>query len=125
MMKNTPVVTELILRRQALLDQLLNLGPVLRGSVVEVAKPCNYPRCRKCRDGTRHPTVYHSITRNSKTCLTYIPKAAQDEAMLWNQNWKELLLIADELTDINLKILKTKARSSRKSETENLLEHIG
>jgi hypothetical protein len=106
-------------QRKELKEQLLNLGPVLRGSVVEVARPCTYPRCRKCREGTRHPTVYHSISKNSKTCLTYIPKAAQTEALEWNRNWKELLRISDELTEINLKLLKMKAKARRQEDNPN------
>ena len=118
-MKNAYTISNLQRQRKKRLEQLLNLGPVLRGSVVEVARPCTYPRCRKCQEGIRHPTVYHSITRNSKTCLTYIPKAAQAEAMEWNRNWKELLRLSDELTEINLKLLKMKAKARRQGDNRN------
>ena len=100
-------------KRKQLEDELQNIGPLLRGSVVELSRPCTYPRCRKCQEGTRHPSIYHSITKNSKTRLTYIPKAVQAEAIEWNQNWKESLRIVDELTKVNLDILKSKAKYHR------------
>lgn len=109
-------------KRKELEDELHNLGPILRGSVVELSRPCTYPRCRKCQEGTRHPSIYHSITKNSKTRLTYIPKAVQDEAIQWNQNYKESLRIVDELTKVNLDILKSKAKYHREYKAKKSLE---
>ena len=109
-------------KRNQLEEQLHNLGPILRGSVVELSRPCTYPRCRKCQEGTRHPSIYHSQTKQSKTHLTYIPKSVQAEAIKWNHNWKDLLHIADELTKLNLDILKRKAKYYRTYSSKKILE---
>ena len=100
-------------RRRRLRARLNALGPLLRGSVVVLARPCTYPRCRKCQQGTRHPATYHSVSRASRTCLTYIPKAVEGEAKAWNENWREALRIAEELTEVNLEILKAKGKRAR------------
>ena len=78
-----------------------------------LSRPCTYPRCRKCQDGTRHPATYHSVSKASRTHLTYIPKGVAAEASRWGENWKDALKIADALTEVNLHILKAKAQKAR------------
>ena len=121
-MENFQSILSLESRRKKLEQRVQNLGPVLRGSVVELSRPCTYPRCRKCQDGTKHPSIYHSITKHSKTQLTYIPKAVQAEALQWNQNWKRTLRIVDELTHLNLQILKAKAKQLRQQRSPETVE---
>jgi len=36
------------------------------------------------------------------------------EAAEWNENWRRLLQVADELTEVNLEILKLKAEQRRR-----------
>ena len=112
-MSNAESLRSLYARRRRLRARLKDLGPLLRGSVVVLARPCTYPRCRKCQEGTRHPATYHSVSQASRTRLTYIAKAVEAEATAWNENWREALRIADALMEVNLAILKAKAKRAR------------
>ena len=113
-MKNSQTLGALYARRRRLREKLLGIGHILRGSVVVLRRPCTYARCRKCKDGTRHPATYHSLNRGGRTRLTYIARAVEAEAAEWNENWRRLLQVADELTEVNLEILKLKAEQRRR-----------
>ena len=106
-------LNSLYAKRSRLRRRFAEVGHILRGSVVVLRRPCTYPGCRKCRDGTRHPATYHSVSRESRTHLTYLSKAVASTAREWNENWREVLGIAEELTEVNLRILQAKAKSKR------------
>ena len=82
-------------RVKALQKQLGTLGPVMRGSVVII--------------GTRNKQPYFSLNKNKKTCLIYLGKEKEDTARQYSQNYKKLLEIVEEMTIINMTLLKENA----------------
>jgi len=75
--------------------QLGTLGPVMRGSVVII--------------GTRNKQPYFSLNKNKKTRLIYLGKSKEDKARKYSQNYKKLLEIVEEMTIINMTLLKESA----------------
>jgi hypothetical protein len=82
-------------RVNTLQKQLGQLGPVMRGSVVVI--------------GTRNKQPYFSLNKNKKTYLIYLGKKRQDKAREDSQNYKKLLEIVEEMTMINMALLKENA----------------
>jgi len=82
-------------RVKTLQKQLGILGPVMRGSVVII--------------GTRNKQPYFSLNKNKKTCLIYLGKEKEDTARQYSQNYKKLLDIVEEMTTINMTLLKENA----------------
>ncbi len=82
-------------RVKTLQKQLGQLGPVMRGSVVVI--------------GTRNKQPYFSLNKNKKTQLLYLGKKREDKAREFSQNYKKLLEIVEEMTTINMTLLKEKA----------------
>jgi hypothetical protein len=82
-------------RVKTLQKQLGTLGPVMRGSVVII--------------GTRNKQPYFSLNKNKKTCLIYLGKEKEDKARQYSQNYKKLLDIVEEMTTINMTLLKENA----------------
>ena len=82
-------------RGQMLQKQLGQLGPVMRGSVVII--------------GTRNKQTFFSVNKNKKTHLIYLGKKREDKAREYSQNYKTLLEIVEEMTAINMTLLKEKA----------------
>ena len=72
--------------------QLGALGPVMRGSVVII--------------GTRNKQPYFSLNKNKKTHLIYLGKRKEAKAREYSQNYKKLLEIVEEMTIINMTLLK-------------------
>ena len=82
-------------RVKTLQKQLGTLGPVMRGSVVII--------------GTRNKQLYFSLNKDKKTHLIYLGKKREDKARQYSQNYKKLLEIVEEMTTLNMMLLKENA----------------
>ena len=82
-------------RVKTLQNQLGKLGPLMRGSAVVI--------------GTRNKQPYFSLNKNKKTRLIYLGKKREDKAREYSQNYKKLLEIVEEMTIINMELLKENA----------------
>jgi hypothetical protein len=82
-------------RLATLRRQLGELGPVMRGSVVVI--------------GTRNKQAYFSLNKDKKTRLIYLGKKREALARQYSENYKKLLAIVEEMTIINMKLLKENA----------------
>ena len=88
-------LTKMKRRVKTLQAQLGKLGPLMRGSVVVI--------------GTRNKQPYFSLNKNKKTRLIYLGKKREDKAREYSQNYKKLLEIVEEMTIINMELLKENA----------------
>lgn len=88
-------LTKMKRRVKTLQNQLGRLGPLIRGSVVVI--------------GTRNKQPYFSLNKNKKTRLIYLGKKREDKAREYSQNYKKLLEIVEEMTIINMELLKENA----------------
>ncbi len=88
-------LTKMKRRVKTLQTQLGKIGPVMRGSVVII--------------GTRNKQSYFSLNKNKKTRLIYLGKKREEKAREYSQNYKKLLEIAEEMTIINMTLLKENA----------------
>jgi len=82
-------------RVKTLQKRMAQLGPVMRGSVVII--------------GTRNKQSYFSLNRSKKTELIYLGKKRQARATEYSDNYKELRAIVEEMTMINMILLKKNA----------------
>ena len=82
-------------RVKTLQKQLGRLGPVMRGSVVVI--------------GTRNKQSYFSLNKTGKTHLIYLGKKREARAKEYSANYKQLLDIIEEMTILNMQLLKKNA----------------
>ena len=92
---DTKELTKMKRRIKTLQHQLSRLGPVMRGSVVII--------------GTRNKQPYFSLNKNKKTHLIYLGKKREEKAREYSQNYKKLLDLVEEMTTINMALLKENA----------------
>ena len=88
-------VTQMKRKVRTLQRQLGTLGPVMRGSVVVI--------------GTRNKQSYFSLNKDKKTHLIYLGKKREERAKQYSANYKKLLAIVEEMTLLNMKLLKENA----------------
>lgn len=79
-------------RVKELQNMLVELGPVMRGSIVLI--------------GTRNKQYYFSLNKDKKTHIIYLGKKRADQAKKYSDNYKKLLEIIEEMTILNMKLLK-------------------
>ncbi len=88
-------LTKMKRRVRMLQKQLGNLGPVMRGSVVVI--------------GTRNKQPYFSLNKDKKTKLIYLGKKRETRAKEYSANYKRFLEIVEEMTILNMELLKEDA----------------
>lgn len=81
---------------QKLQLQLAELGPLMRGSVVRI--------------GTRNKQYYFSLNKDKKTRLIYLGDKRVERARLYSDNYKKLLRIVEEMTIVNMELLRSKEK---------------
>ena len=85
--------------------QMTKLGSVMRGSVVKLANKCGNPNCR-CAQGQKHQQFYFSVSKKGKTKLIFLGKSKVQKARKYTENYKKIVAIIEEMTDINMQLLK-------------------
>jgi len=77
---------------QTLQKQMIELGPIMRGSVVLI--------------GTKSKQYYFSLNKDKKTKLIYLGEKRVDLARQYSENYKKLLSIVEEMTILNMEMLR-------------------
>jgi len=85
-------VTTMQRRVQKLQEELGQIGPVMRGSVVVI--------------GTRNKQPYFSLNKDKRTRLIYLGQQRIALAREYSQNYRRLLAIVEEMTILNMELLK-------------------
>jgi hypothetical protein len=73
-------------------QQLGELGPIMRGSVVRI--------------GTKNKQYYFSLNKDKKTRLIYLGHKRVDQATQYSDSYKKLVKIVVKMTILNMEILK-------------------
>jgi len=89
---NQKSITTLKKNVEKLQNQLHDLGPCMRGTIVRI--------------GTKNKQYYFSLNKNKKTKLIYLGDKKVEKAKEYSDNYKKLLEIVDEITILNMEILK-------------------
>ena len=88
-------VTTMQRRLRELQQEIGSLGPVMRGSVVII--------------GTRNKQPYFSLNKDKRTRLIYLGQKRVARAREYSQNYKRMLAIIEEMTVLNMELLKRDA----------------
>jgi hypothetical protein len=86
-----------VMERQVrnLQGELGRLGPLMRGSVVVI--------------GTRNKQPYFSLNKDKRTRLIYLGQKRVARAKEYSQNYKRLLAIVEQMTILNMELLRRDA----------------
>lgn len=82
-------------RLRKLQQDIRSLGPVMRGSVVVI--------------GTRNKQPYFSLNKDKRTRLIYLGQKRVARAREYSENYKRLLAIIEEMTALNMELLRRDA----------------
>ena len=107
-------VKKLLIKRLQLWQKLIGINNFVRGTVVELRRPCTYKGCKLCKSGKKHPANYLSTSKNGKTRLVYIPKNQKDEVLKLTKSYKKLKEIIEKLSDTNVELIKLKSKLGSK-----------
>jgi hypothetical protein len=101
-----PGIERLQQRRAALLERLSTFSNLMRGSVYEKLRKCGRPACACATGGAKHTTLQLTVFLRGKTHTRYVRQGELAQVQAWTANYHRLLEIVDELTEVNLELLR-------------------
>jgi len=104
--------------RDARVRRLAQTGPLMAGSLVQIAKHCGRPGCH-CQDGEKHVGWYLTRYVGGKTQTTYVPLDMVEEVRTWVEAHRQVKRLIAEISDLNralirLHVTERKRRRGRK-----------
>ena len=93
-------------RRGALVKTLHEIGPFIKGSMVEIERRCGNANCR-CAKGGGHLSYYLTYKEKAKTRTMYIPVGMEEEVRGWGEEHRRLRVLMTKIDRIQKKIGKT------------------
>jgi hypothetical protein len=107
--------SDLLRRRAAAVERLAKASESLRGSLIERFLPCGKSGCR-CKKGHLHgPAYYVSVTYpRGRTRQVYVAKDAKPVVERWLENYQEIYATLEEISAINLELIRLKAVSPKR-----------
>ncbi len=103
-----------IRKRTGLIKRLQEINPFINGSILDFARVCGNKNC-KCAKGAKHVSKYYSYRSKDKkrTDLIYIPKGILEEVNEWNQEYRRIKKIMEEICQIQREIIKKYVRVTK------------
>lgn len=77
-----------------------------------VERACGNPNC-KCRKGDKHPGYYLMWKEKKMTKGVYIPVDLVEEVKKWNEEYKLIKGIVQEVSDVQKDIIRRYVREKR------------
>jgi hypothetical protein len=74
--------------------QLIGGSPVLRGSLVSMARTCGKSGCH-CQRGEKHTSLYLAVRLDDRRRMLYVPPAMEDTVRGWVENAREVDRLLD------------------------------
>ena len=109
-------ITALLSQRRRLLSQLAKLPLLLHGSNFARFSTCARPNC-PCHDGKKHgPRSYLVVYRDQTQHQVYLPLSQIKAAQRGIAQYQRLLKIVDQLTTLNVQLLRAEALSVEEQE---------
>jgi hypothetical protein len=98
--------TSLLQERTLLVEQMMSLTGLMRGSVFSRFSTCSRPSC-SCHKGKRHgPRSYFVTTEHKRQRQHYVPNEHVESVKSGVKQFNDLLLLVDKITAINLKLMR-------------------
>lgn len=101
------IVRNLLKNRYKIAKQMPRSSKIVKGTLVELRRKCGKPNCR-CQKGEKHVSLYLSQSHKGKTRMTYIPRKYEKEIKTSVKWHKKLIQVVEDLSEINIKIIKSK-----------------
>jgi hypothetical protein len=93
-------------RKKRRVQKILRVNPgIIKGSPVSLARVCGQPNCR-CRKGKKHVSLYLSRSVKGRTTMTYIPHRYEEAVQEGVAEYKRMLKVLDELSEVNLQAIR-------------------
>ena len=91
--------------KRRLINRLSKSTDMMKGSLAESARSCGKTGC-KCQRGELHHGYFLSYRVKGKPKMLYVPKKSYELVKKLTKNWKHHKNLIEELTDINVQLIR-------------------
>lgn len=102
----------LVSKRDAILEELGQVGPFVQGSLCKVKVKCGNPECR-CARGETHEAYVLSKKVRGKTVTTHVPRDLVEEVKTWAERHKNVKRLIKEISELSEQIIRGHVRRKR------------
>jgi hypothetical protein len=103
---NQKMTDDLVSKRNELINQILSLSKIIRGTFFQRFSTCARPNCA-CHKGKRHgPRSYVAVTTEKKQRQYYVPNEQVESVRESIEQFHKMLNLMDEITKINIELMK-------------------
>ena len=88
------------------MKKLAQTGPLLAGSLVQIAKHCGRPGCH-CHTGEKHVGWYLTRYHQGKTQTTYVPLDMVEEVRIWIEEYRRVKRLIAEISELNRALIRS------------------
>jgi len=99
-------------KRRTLSQRLGACKELVKGSLIVNRRRCGKPRCR-CQEGQLHESYAFTFKKSGRSVLIHVPKWLEAEARQAQRDYRKLRALVDELSAVNVALLRNKARRSK------------
>lgn len=99
-------------KRLSLSQRLAACKTLVKGSLVINRRRCGKARCR-CQNGELHESFAFTYKEAGKSVLIHVPEHLKTEAQQAQHDYRKLKALVEELSAVNVELLKDKAHRSR------------
>ncbi len=97
-------------KEKAIAKDLPPIKEVMRGTFIKWYGKCKNPNC-KCHRGKKHrhgPYYRVSYSKGGRAHHVYVPLEDKEKAKLWVDNYEKIWKAMEEISAINIKIIRLK-----------------
>ena len=91
--------------------QMRQLGPLLKGTLIDRKIPCGKTNCW-CKKGGGHPGLYLTYSLEGRTKTVYIPKKMAPRVRKWARNYARFKNLLKQMFQIQLEMISATSRSA-------------
>lgn len=95
------------------LTKILQTNPILRGSIVRMARTCGKPNCR-CYRGHKHVSFYLATRVGKKRKMIYIPQPLEETVRSWVDAHKEVERLLNAISQAAVERFLTQKKKAEK-----------
>jgi len=85
-------------RARSRLTKMVHERPLLRASLVTMARVCGNPNC-KCTRGEKHVSLYLAQRKNGKQRMRYVPRDWEERVKEWVGNYREVKELLEQVCE--------------------------
>jgi len=86
--------------KRSRVSQLVQVGGLVRGNLVKMARTCGNPGCRCVRQGKKHISWYLAVSRQGRKRMLYLAPEWEKTVKEWVKRYRDVRELLEDLSEL-------------------------